>query len=367
MKKSLCKIFCLTRNEYDLIESFIAYYGAIFGPENVVILDNGSSHPVVLRVYEEAQKHGVTIVSMPTRQKPHWKKEALTEVMTRYKDSCDYLLPLDTDEFLCWVNPETNQPHCDAERIHQTLSELPKEASLFKMPFEYRSLVSPQDEGYEDYKYTCPPRQVKHFWPLIDKSLDFGPKSFYRANAFLEGEDGNHHGVVSDGETALTNLGLFHFHHTGAKRCFERAHQLMEAHQLVNTQAPLLQQLITLHQHKTGYYWDLSIFRRGEYETFIKRKWIIELFQQVQNRPPSQAELNDLFEKPNLKEIASGIRHLKAIKKNNPAKWSRLNKGKIPVDRMIYFDGIFVSEPSFIQTTELIVFLTSLPLERHNK
>jgi hypothetical protein len=359
VEKTLCKVFCLTRDEYDLIASFIAYHGALFGAENIVILDNGSTHPDVLAVYKQAQKQGVTVVSMPTRQKPHWKKDALTTVMTRYKDSCDYLIPLDTDEFLCWVDPETQQPHCDAERIHQTLNDLPKEASLFKMPFEYRSLVSPQDEGYEDYKYTCPPRQITNFWPLIDKSLAFGPKSFYRANAFLEGEDGNHHGVVSDGETALTNLGLFHFHHTGAKRCFERARQLMEAHQLVETDAPLLQQLITLHQHKTGHYWDLAIFRRGEYEVFIKRMWIIELFQRAQKRSLTQAELHYLFEKPNLKEIASAIRHLQSIKRSNPKKWSRLSKGKIPVERMIYFDGIFVSEPSFIQTHELINFCFS--------
>jgi hypothetical protein len=88
--------------------------------------------------------------------------------------------------------------------------------------------------------------------------------------------------------------------------------------------------------------------------------WIIELFQQVQRRLLTQAELNYLFEKPNLKEIASTIRHLRLIQKDQPQKWSRLYKGKIPAERMIYFDGHFVSEPSFIQTQELIHFLSDV-------
>jgi hypothetical protein len=359
-QKTLCKIFCLTRDEYDLVTSFVDYHAALFGHENIVLIDNGSTNPDVLSIYAQLKNQGVTIVSVPARQKLHWKRDAITTVMNGYKDACDYLIPLDTDEFLCWVNPETNQPYCNADRIKQTLQALPQEASLFKIPLEFRSLVNPKDNGYENYKYTCPPRQINNFWPLVDQRLDFGPKSFFRASAFVQGEDGNHHGDVAFGETALTQLGLFHFHHTGSKRSYERARQLMEAHDLVNTDASYLQQLITIHQLKTGPYWDRSIFRRDEYEVFIKRMWIIELFQQVQRRLLTQAELNYLFEKPNLKEIASTIRHLRLIQKDQPQKWSRLYKGKIPAERMIYFDGHFVSEPSFIQTQELIHFLSDV-------
>ena len=55
----MLKIFLMTKNEPELLESWIKYHGYIFGLDNIYVLD-GSDDSRVLRVYEKFQPLGLS-------------------------------------------------------------------------------------------------------------------------------------------------------------------------------------------------------------------------------------------------------------------------------------------------------------------
>ena len=93
------KIFCVTKNEYDLIEHFIVYYGYLFGYNNLIIIDNNSTHETVLSLYDKYIKLGITVVYEPNYT-GNGQADMFNKYMSLEKSNCDFLFGLDTDEFL---------------------------------------------------------------------------------------------------------------------------------------------------------------------------------------------------------------------------------------------------------------------------
>jgi len=96
---SLAKIFCMTKNEYDLIEDFILYYGYLFGYDNIIIIDNNSTDERVINIYNKYKNMGITIY-FENSYENDGQGNAFTKYMNLYKSSCKYLIGLDTDEFI---------------------------------------------------------------------------------------------------------------------------------------------------------------------------------------------------------------------------------------------------------------------------
>src|SRR5271154_1859977 len=105
------KIFTVTKNEYDLIESFILYYGSNFGYDNVIIIDNGSDNNDVLNIYSKYKVKGVKIHT-ELGYKNNLQGDHFTKYMKMYKTEADWLIGLDTDEFLV-LNDDNNVFYSD--------------------------------------------------------------------------------------------------------------------------------------------------------------------------------------------------------------------------------------------------------------
>ena len=99
---TIAKVVCVTKDEYDLIEDFIKYHAYLFGYENVVIVDNGSTHPEVLRVYEKYSKLGVDI-----NYEPIFDRDKQNIIYGKYIEknshNCTFIFPIDTDEFIYYM------------------------------------------------------------------------------------------------------------------------------------------------------------------------------------------------------------------------------------------------------------------------
>ena len=157
MNRSLAKVFLFTKNEYDMIEDFILFYGSIFGLENLIILDNGSTNKKVIDVYNKFQRKGLKLYQDHRPMQNMY--EILTGYMRHFKDTCEFMLPLDTDEFLFF--PEGGQ--LSRERVEQYLRSLPSDVSVIRYKEFWASVPNPDDINYKNYRYENPARDITRF------------------------------------------------------------------------------------------------------------------------------------------------------------------------------------------------------------
>jgi hypothetical protein len=280
---SLAKIFCVSKDEYDLIEDFIVYYGEIFGYENVIIIDNMSTNTHVLNVYAKYKSFGITVVQTPSYQ-GNGQGDAFTSVMKQYVDKCDFLIGLDTDEFLILDSCVLHNTYIDKTDITNYLKQLPVDATLFKISLYYNSIIDENDESYVNNKHVRPTTNQKTFYR--NHSIT---KVFYRSSAFISTGNGNHSGSVSFGnDHNITDLGFLHFHDTGIKRQFERAQQVIYGYNYVDSNMHYSEQLKVLKQNNYGN----GFHRVFEYIVFLIRKYILMLFIEHIKRLPDHNEFD---------------------------------------------------------------------------
>jgi hypothetical protein len=106
--KSLLKIILKTKNEEFLLESWLKYYIALVGIENIIVLDHKSDCSIVLNLYK---KYKVNVIQIPEYvENPDWVHHAWVKQNKEFlKQSCHFYTILDTDEFLCFFDYESNR------------------------------------------------------------------------------------------------------------------------------------------------------------------------------------------------------------------------------------------------------------------
>lgn len=324
------KIVCTTRNEYDLVEDFVLYHSHIVGFENIVLVDNGSDHPDIPDLLNSFRDWGVEVIEAPERTGGAWQNVLMTKVIHQIKDRCDYVVPIDTDEFMVsYDDVLTHQPF-SKERILQQFQLLSDEASLIKFPLTFNSIVNPEDDAYQQGTYRRPAQEVQYFEPVYNYRLKWGAKSFFKAQTFDWVNEGNHHGKVTSGEVVLSGLGLFHYHYTGARRLFERASQMVDASTLIDRQLPLEAQLTLCEDHYEG----VNRQRREEYHQFLLRRWVVEQFVKQHQALPSLEELNQLTALGACQVIADHIRQMETVQIVS----SQMAFRPEEIDRLVYYD-----------------------------
>ena len=282
MTRPLVKVLVLSKNEYDLIEPFLRFYGYLFGYENIVVIDNGSTHKDVLRVYEEYRAKGVEI---KVDARPLTTNDDLmTEHIRSLRGSCEWLCLLETDEFMFWTQTKDDtEAVVPKDTITQFLKDVPSDISILRFGSFLNSCVDPQDDGYKDYRYSCPPRQIVRF---TDANWD---KIIVRLDDFDRVTQWPHHARAIKGErVAVNSLGLLHYHETGMLRKFERSHQIVETtygitHLPPHMQIPIANHLISVQGHS---YHRVTYHRKALLRTFI-----IETCRAMKGRSPTLTEL----------------------------------------------------------------------------
>ena len=225
--KDIVKIFTVTKNETDLIEDFVEYHGKIFGFSNLILIDNDSDCPVVLRLYGKFKRMGVIVEKHPS-YRGQSQGQAFTKFMSKYRRECKFMVGLDTDEFMQFpdfftMHPEKTSVPYLRNRFRAYFSNLPRDSSKFKVVTYFNSVPDPADKCYSEQKVGRPAKDIVHFHRSVAKPK----KCFFRAETFLSTVNGCHDGKISRGGEFLTDLCYVHFHNTGARRSVERARSIV--------------------------------------------------------------------------------------------------------------------------------------------
>ena len=214
----LATVVVVTKDEVDLIDDFLMYHSAIFGAENVVVVDNGSTDPRLTPVYRRHREAGVRFVL--ERRAFATAAEFMTEHMRALAPGCRYLLPLETDEFMFCIGEKKAAASITELRqaVLGHLLSLPDDVSVLRYGAFVGSCVDPSDAGYAGGAYGRPAAQMTRF---RDQGWD---KLIVRASTFDRMTVWCHHAACTSGSTAKSPLlGLLHFHDTGCRRRVERA------------------------------------------------------------------------------------------------------------------------------------------------
>jgi hypothetical protein len=90
----------MQRDETELLDFWAAYHGRLFGYENLLILDNGSSNVDTLKILANLEHLGVRVLEKSGRYDFEYKGAIVSEIIETEKDSYDWIFPLDIDELV---------------------------------------------------------------------------------------------------------------------------------------------------------------------------------------------------------------------------------------------------------------------------
>lgn len=273
------KVFCVTRDEYDMIEDFIRYYGGLFGYSNIVVIDNMSVHPVVLDVYDRFRPLGVTVV-YESNYTGVGQGEAFTKHMRNYKDKCEWLIGLDTDEFML--------PMEKGKDVLTVLREIPIDVTKCSINAYPTSVVDPQAPYYVRETIARPAQSITTFLETND-TMTSDSKSFCRASAFVRAGNGNHHVEVSHGSHMRAPIQYLHFHNTGMRRMFERARNVIDGYKYMDVNADISVQLDTILR---GWSSSFGYHRVAQYRMILTRMVVVDMFEKVMKQVPTKEEVD---------------------------------------------------------------------------
>ncbi len=115
----------MQRDEDVLLDPWIAYHAALFGAENLFVLDNGSSLPPVRDRLRRAAEQGVNVVWDLGAKELFEKKGRLFCDLLRQaiepNHEHDFFMPLDCDEFVAALEPD-GRVDCTAGGIARALA-----------------------------------------------------------------------------------------------------------------------------------------------------------------------------------------------------------------------------------------------------
>ena len=212
------KVFAIHKDEPDLLEGFLSYHAYLFGWNNLHVIDNFSTDPRCARILEHGQLLGLNVKH---ERDFTMKDHHITNWMKLHQHECDYLVPLDIDEFIVF-DKQTNQWSCDKTLILQEFASLPAHGR-FAFPRWCFSLHNKVD-------YVDPLVELQYFVP---SDFGVGNKKFFRSQKFVSTvPGGNHQGEVIGHEFNdfhNARLVLLHFHNCGARRLLVKSQKVCEA------------------------------------------------------------------------------------------------------------------------------------------
>jgi hypothetical protein len=283
MSTSLVKIFTVTRDDADIIEDFILYYGTIFGYSNVVIIDNNSCDPTVLAIYDKYRNRGVIFETCPS-YKDGGQGDAFTTVMHKYKTECEFLVGLDSDEFL-YIDGSTDP----ATSLPNYFQQLPTDATIFSIPttnYLYNK-IDTENPHYINFEMQQPIRNITTFKHTVNPAII---KRFYRSNAFVSTSNGNHRGVVSHGREHLVDaIRCLHYHNRGNRTNIDRSAIVCAGYNYVDLSRHYVDQMLQLAAHSDNCN---GFHRLRHYKYSLLRRFIIHMYIIWNQRLPTLDELN---------------------------------------------------------------------------
>lgn len=278
------KIFIMTKDEYDLIEDFIVYHGELIGYENLVIIDNGSTHPTVLNVYN---KYADRInLHYETGFEGMKQSEYMCKYFNMYRDKCKFVLGFDTDEFIYQIN---------GLNLLEYLESLPDSYEIFRIKQYDFSYPDSTAEDFIGYYHRQPARNMKYFDRKYITTIDDNDQSkvFFRAATFKWVWLGNHYGQSENNTQMLADIGYVHLHDTGKTRYVEKCRNICIAVNKI-TNSDKLTNLLELERYVLSGYYGSNHNRMYPLYYHLVKEYTIGLYLIYLNRYPQPHELEQI-------------------------------------------------------------------------
>lgn len=152
------KVFCMQKDEEDILNEWIIYHSYLFGIENLYIIDNYSSHQS-LEILNYYKNIGLNVYTRADYSK---KGEYIYELIKEQEKSCDIAIPLDLDEFVGIVDLEAMDRnllikfarYCLSFDSSYYLNRYPEIQSKCKMN-EYLAFNHFVKDGFIEGKWPC--------------------------------------------------------------------------------------------------------------------------------------------------------------------------------------------------------------------
>ena len=208
-------VVCYQKNEDDILDYWLDYHSEIFGEENVMLLDNYSDDPKVLRTLDVWEDRGVRILR---EQGPYIDKGMLILNATKkYFPDAAMLVPLDIDEFITIYNYTKISYYANPMISKRAMKDRLKR--YVKLPYEcyglckyYSSVSTDVDDTVESIRFftrsSFSRAQCKKMFKLENVTyLDHGS---HKVNSDVRCQN-------------LNTIGILHYHNRGARRTVDRA------------------------------------------------------------------------------------------------------------------------------------------------
>jgi len=292
----MLKLFLMTKNEVELLEDWLDYHASLFGANNIYVLD-GSDDPRISNIYEAYRPKGINVFY--SRTGLNGLANELTQLMHVHKGSGNFLIKLDTDEFLAHsrsLRAVRGGFLRDALRWMYHAGRFPRRFAEPLLNLVHRN-DQPRIDDFEQFFANLPvtgqrykasltawsiPHQ-KSFARAARELVDFTPlqftqfKTFFHSDSFVEVDLGGHVGVSTQNRGVIdTGLIVLHFHSTSADDSARRARQVLISHEYIQSGDSIAQERKKL----------LAIRSRGEVASFHKIDFYLQYLDSVESGSP---------------------------------------------------------------------------------
>lgn len=209
--RRIMKVVLMTKDEWPLIKSWVLYHCALFGAENIYVLDSSGPGPALEFLISSSQNLGFFHISAPT-EGLSYAENAINLLMTSLMYSCDFLMKVDTDEFVTLLSPKQDALY-DVESIRSYFDHLPVNGTIYRLPWFFENFPTSGCTMDND--------------PAQDSIVFDGPrlyaKAFVAAPSFLRMDLGAHVGYTRPPYDLvpgpfMSDLAIMHLRNS----CFEK-------------------------------------------------------------------------------------------------------------------------------------------------
>lgn len=299
----MLKLFLMTKNEMELLGDWLDYHTKLFGANNIYVLD-GSDDPRIFGIYDVYKREGLNVIH--SRTGLNGLEDELTQLMHDNKGIGNFLIKLDTDEFLAYSDrlkaAESGLLQTGLRRMYHAgkLTRRLAEPLLNRL---HRN-DQPQVDDFAQFFAKLPvtgqrykasltawsiPRQ-KSLSRAARELVDFTPlqftqfKTFFHSDSFVRVDLGGHVGVSKQNDGVIeTGLIVLHYHSTSVDDSARRARQVLVSHDYIHRNDSIAQQRAKLS----------AVRSHGEVASFHKIDFYLQYLDALEGgRPLDPSVLN---------------------------------------------------------------------------
>jgi hypothetical protein len=224
---SLC-LFLMTKNDWPSLQSWILYHGELVGMENIHVIDDSDDVNALmfLKRAQEKKKLKVTYTNSSLSD----LSNEITNIMLSSRPYCDFMMKMDTDEFLAVYSPETEAINIQKPFLDAYLSNLIFDGKRYQIGHLVSSVPS----------RVCgdPSTSITSF-TLSRVKDEF--KAILPSKTFKSIDLGGHRGAVDSmftGTAHRTDLAIVHFHERCYHDVIQSAIKAVHSHKYVDKYLP---------------------------------------------------------------------------------------------------------------------------------